>query len=659
MANRIANLLGNTKTRTLVLLVVGILIFGIVIAVTQSGSKTSHSPQERISKTTEVPTDVKSTPGEQVSRRYRELQEQANIRGAAEAAKAGTTFIPTVTGSATGYDDKEFEKQLSAAYDDLGGKCSKETVEKLRRSGMDTSKVILELKCYGCSAAALTSLFGPQEIAAALLTTGCELETTGCSAEDAKKLQEAGNNPAAIAAVFKKNGCSLAQTAAALKANNVSPADIAAALKATGATAAQIATAMKESGFSNADIATGLKGAGFGIDDITMALKGVGANASEIADALTKAGFSKLDILPALTKAGFSAVDIAKAMSSLDQTPDTSRQAANQRLAAQQESQSLAAYNQQRQTKITELVAAMEAQKSQAMQAWNEIPQQVMVQGEWSQKQPSGANGTTGADGKTVNGKTIDDAANAEIILKAGTILFATLDTAVNSDEKGPITATIVSGELKGSKLMGAMSVQTDSETIALNFSAINMPKEKKSMGISAVAIDPDTARTALASDVDHHYLLRWGSLFASSFVQGYASAVASAGQTQTVSQGAAGTVTTTSSPALSGRQQLFQGIASIGTKWSDVVGKNFDRPITITIDQGTGIGVLLTADLTYGTDPVFYSATPNNPSIASNAQPALPGATTTAAGAGLSTDQTAALINSLVKQQNSPGESK
>ena len=42
---------------------------------------------------------------------------------------------------------------------------------------------------------------------------------------------------------------------------------------------------------------------------------------------------------------------------------------------------------------------------------------------------------------------------------------------------------------------------------------------------IDAFAIDLATARTALASDVDHHALERWGSLLAASFLEGYGNA--------------------------------------------------------------------------------------------------------------------------------------
>lgn len=638
MANRIANLLGNTKTRTLVLLVIGILIFGVVIAVSQSDSGTKEATRAA-SKTTEVPNQVQSTPGEQVSRKYRELQEQANIRGAKEAAEKGTTFIPTLTGSSEGYNDADFDKQLSTAFDDLGGKCSKETVANLRKQGMDNTQIIMELKSFGCSAAAIASLFSSDQIAAALLAAQeCDADVAGCNADSAKKLKAMGYDANKIAATFKSNGCKVNDMAAALKANGSTNEEIAVALKSTGASVDEIAVALKANGAS--------------ADEIAVALKATGSEASQIAAALSKAGFSNLEVLAALNKSGFSPVEIARAMSALDlQGADSAALLAQQRaaqLAAQQESQQLAAYSQQRQQKIQELMSAMEAQKSQAMATWNDIPQQVLVQGEWAATVKGPVVDANGAVTYGANSGTAA-AAPPEVILKSGSILFAVLDTAVNSDEKGPILATIVSGPLKGSRLTGTMVVQSNDESLALNFTSINMPNESKSMGISAVAIDPDTARTALAGDVDHHYLMRWGSLFASSFIQGYASAVASAGQTSTTSQGAAGTVTTTTTPALDGRQQLFEGLAEVATKWSEVVAKNFDTPNTITIDQGTGIGVLVTADLTYGTDPVYYSTTPTPTTAPATAS------SLAAVNTGLSNEQTAALLGAVANLQQKP----
>lgn len=621
MANRLAKLLGNTKTRTMVLLILGILIFGVVIAVSQTDSSSPSGDTERVSKTAEVPNQVKSTPGSDVTRNYQELQEKANIRGAEEAAKKGTTFIPTLTGSAKGYSDQDFEAQLTAAYDDLGGKCSKEKVAELAKQGKTTNQIIWELKSYGCSPAAIAALFSPEQIAAALLAeTDCITDETGekkCSPDVVKRLQSQGNDNIKIVAALKANGCTIDSIASSLKAAGVSAGDIAVALKENG------------------------------------------ASATEIATALTKAGFSRSEILPALTKAGFSPVEIAKALSSLSLegadnaaliAQQQAQAAAAQRAAMQQEAQQLAAFSQQRQGKIQELITAMENQKKGIMDSWTQVPVQSYQQGEWNERKAEANGRSTGRSGSSSGRRGPNGENPGEVILKAGSILFAVLDTAVNSDEPGPVMATVVSGSLKGAKLLGSMTPNTTSESIALNFTAINLPSEASSIGISAVAIDPDTARTALASDVDHHYMYRWGSLLASSFVQGYASAVASSGATSTTSQGAAGTVTTTSTPALDPKQQLFAGIAAVGTKWSQIVGQNFQRPITITIDQGTGIGVLITSDMTYGADPVYYS-TPTASTAGTSSTPGSSTPTTQPGGSALNNEQRQALLNLLQNQ--------
>jgi intracellular multiplication protein IcmE len=641
MANRLAKLLGNTKTRTLVLLVLGILIFTVVLAVSQTDTTSETSSTQRVSKTTEVPNQVKSTPGADVTRNYQDLQQKANIRGAQEAAQKGTTFIPTIIGNAKGYNDKDFEAQLTSAYDNLGGKCSKEKIAELSKKGLNTTQIILELKSYGCNSAAIASLFTPEQIAAALLAE------TNCTLPGAAGAGGASGAAGAIGAAGSKQMCS---------------PDYVKNLKAQGNDAIKIASTLKANGCVSNDIATSLKTNGYTAEEVAMALKANGVSATEVAAALTTAGFSRAEILPALTKAGFSPVEIAKALSSMSLASATSNAAllaqqqsqanAAQRAQAQQEAQQLAAFSQQRQGKIQDLVTAMESEKKNVMDVWTQVPPQAFQEGEWNSKKAQAAAADGGTSGSGRSGSRTKDGQDqaGKVILKAGSILFAVLDTAVDSDQPGPVMATIVSGSLKGSKLLGSMTANTTSESIALTFTAINMPNEANSMGFNAVAIDPDTARTALASDVDHHYMYRWGSLFASSFVQGYATAVASSGNTSTTSQGAAGTVTTTSTPALNPKQQLFAGISAVGTKWSQVVGQNFDRPITITIDQGTGIGVLVTSDVTYGTNPTYYAAPTTtaavNRSGATNTTEAAPGG-----GTALTNEQRQSLLNLLQNQ--------
>ncbi len=188
-----------------------------------------------------------------------------------------------------------------------------------------------------------------------------------------------------------------------------------------------------------------------------------------------------------------------------------------------------------------------------------------------------------------------------DTILKAGTVLFAVLETAVNSDEPGPILARIVQPPLQNTTIIGSMQTSSNkyAEGLLLSFSTANIPDRIRTYGITAVAIDPDTARTAIASDVDHHYLLRWGTLFAASFLQGYSKAVAQSGTKVDTSNNGAQSVTTTTQSPLNPTQQVHQGLSEVATAWGQGISTFSSRPTTITIKAGTSIGLLLTADFT------------------------------------------------------------
>jgi len=118
-------------------------------------------------------------------------------------------------------------------------------------------------------------------------------------------------------------------------------------------------------------------------------------------------------------------------------------------------------------------------------------------------------------------------------------------------------------------------------------------------VAVNAVAIDPDTARTAVASDVNNHYMLRYGTLFASSFISGLASAVAESGST-TVQEPFGTSVTT--NPTTSATQKAIIALGNVGTQYASVLGQNFNRVPTVTVNSGAGIGILFMADLTLPT---------------------------------------------------------
>lgn len=194
-----------------------------------------------------------------------------------------------------------------------------------------------------------------------------------------------------------------------------------------------------------------------------------------------------------------------------------------------------------------------------------------------------------------------NQSARGGLMIKAGTIHYAVLETGLNSDQPNtPVMATIISGRYKGARLLGGFS--SVNERLVIQFNVMTGDAFPESIGINAFAIDADTAANSLVSDVDHHYMLRYGSLFAASFLQGF-------GQAYQNFQYCPPGVTTcqvyqpnnipTNDRTISTAK--YMGLGQIGTNMSAEVMRNFANPPTVTVDRGTGIGILYMGDVRNG----------------------------------------------------------
>lgn len=186
-------------------------------------------------------------------------------------------------------------------------------------------------------------------------------------------------------------------------------------------------------------------------------------------------------------------------------------------------------------------------------------------------------------------------------VLQPGDILFAVLQTAIDSDEPGPVRAKIVGERFKGAIVLGGLrafppAVGSRPERVLVKFDHLTTT-DRTTYRIDAFAIDLATARTALASDVDHHALERWGSLLAASFLEGYGNAIQNNHRITTVSP--FGGVISAPKNDLSHDEIAREALGTVGQRLGSVVAENFQRPNTITVDPGTGLGVLITAPLT------------------------------------------------------------
>lgn len=430
--------------------------------------------------------------------------------------------------------------------------------------------------------------------AATLKTEGCGVAALKAAGYTAAQLKKAGYSAAQLrhagftAAQLKKAGYS----AAALRKAGYSAAQ----LKHAGFTAGQLKAAgydakqLKAAGFS----AKQLRNAGFS----AAALKNAGYTAKQ----LRAAGFSKGDLLRAgfsPEKAGYisakaakqakhsqadaasNAADIAAQMNSANDGAIPSADTPEARLAQLIRQQQRQMNVQQRQNATQRLQGAMTMQAQRMVGEWGNTSGQIFQKANPPKVVASGS-----ASGKnslgTLTGK----------VLKAGTIMYAVLETSINSDEKSPVMATIVAGPLKGSKLLGRF-VRVN-KRLLISFNLLNDPHYAKSIAIRAVAIDPNTARTAISGQVNNHYLLRYGTLFASAFLSGMSKAIIHSGSTSNCFLGSC----VTTYGKLNTNKQVMVALGNVGKQYAYRMYKNFDTPPTVTIRGGTGIGILFMKDL-------------------------------------------------------------
>ncbi len=492
---------------------------------------------------------------------------------------------------AAGYTAKELR---DACYTVAELKAAGFTPAELRAAGFGAA----ELRAAGFSAKELKEAgFSAAELRAAGYSVE-QLKAAGFTADELRKagytqgdLKRAGFSDKEL------GGAGALANAAQLKAAGYSAKD----LKAQGYTAAQLLAA----GFTPDE----LRAAGFSDDEIANATSG---NAVGAAGPMNDADAAALMAAKAALQNPCSELSLQNAkkqgktyadLKGLHCTAAQYRNAgipvsALEALLADELARERQLTPDQRRDLISNSIQVMETMSNNMFSSWAPpdkqqyvaAPEPKAVKGDG--KEGDNAAGQGGAAGGAVgpDGKPIKKLAGP--VIKAGTVMYGVIDSSINSDEKSPVLASIVSGDFKGAKLIGEFTVQND--VVVVKFTKINIPAVTTSLPFEAYAIDPDTARTALAHDVDNHYMLRYGTLFASSFLSGLASAISSSGS-QT-SSGAGGIVTT--HDPLNTSQQIFVALGNVGTQFASQMGAVFTKPPTVTVDAGASIGVLFTTDL-------------------------------------------------------------
>tara|TARA_Y100000031_G_scaffold77340_1_gene85029 strand:+ start:58236 stop:59693 length:1458 start_codon:yes stop_codon:yes gene_type:complete len=203
------------------------------------------------------------------------------------------------------------------------------------------------------------------------------------------------------------------------------------------------------------------------------------------------------------------------------------------------------------------------------------------------------ANGVPLGVGGAVQGQAVPPSQVVEEVVQlipAGTIEYGQTVLEANSDIGGPIMAQIVTGPFSGGRVIGTFDERNRYLVISFN----TIVHQGVSYSIDAVAVDPNTTLTGMATDRDYRLFQRVILPAAARFVEGLGSAIADSGDTTvTVS----GETVIQDENDLDTRQEVYNGVEEAARELGDFLDEEGNRvEVLIRVEAGTPIGVLFLA---------------------------------------------------------------
>lgn len=198
---------------------------------------------------------------------------------------------------------------------------------------------------------------------------------------------------------------------------------------------------------------------------------------------------------------------------------------------------------------------------------------------------------------------------NADIEIPTGSMLYGQILAGINSDYPGMVRAKVLGGPLDQSQLIGSYAVPflEDSyrprDKIKINFD--KMIYNRNTFTINAVGLDTQSMTDYLSGDVNNHYFTRWGGLIAANVLKGIGKAVANTNTT--ASNDGSGLIY--SAPITATGDQLKVAAGEVGNELSTIAREQFDRPPTVTKDQGEMIAIFFMAEINDDRLPMIFNS--------------------------------------------------
>lgn len=183
--------------------------------------------------------------------------------------------------------------------------------------------------------------------------------------------------------------------------------------------------------------------------------------------------------------------------------------------------------------------------------------------------------------------------------LRMGQVFLGVTTSLANTDDAMPLVrARILSGPAKGAELMGTLEASSRGGGGTLRFTAMTPPGGGAAVPIEAIAVDPVTSRTSVATDVNRHTVSRMSALFFSSVLGGASEALMQGGRRENVIT--SGNNLVVQRDAFSDRELAMIGVGRMGQNGASMMESAINRPPTVTLKGGTEIGVLFLKDTSF-----------------------------------------------------------
>ncbi|MAI63271.1 MAG: hypothetical protein CL600_00050 [Alteromonas sp.] len=182
-------------------------------------------------------------------------------------------------------------------------------------------------------------------------------------------------------------------------------------------------------------------------------------------------------------------------------------------------------------------------------------------------------------------------------LIPATKIEYAQTLTQANSDVDGPVLAELVTGPLKGARLLGSFS--KEEEWLVIEFSTAVL--DDVSYPISAIVLDPDTTLPAMATDINRRWFRRVILPTAAAFIEGMGSAVA---QTSGTTVSVQAETVTEETEDLDTEEELGKAVEEAAREISEIIDEEgSDVETQVIVRSGTPIGVLFLSPVFEPTD--------------------------------------------------------